>query len=208
MIQAASLLPVIRATRADAAVLLLTLGVTVVFNLITAIAVGVGVAIVLALRTVARSVRMDEVPLDDDANHSDEERALLAEHIIAYRFDGPLFFAAAQRFLFRLTETADVKVVILRMSRVTALDATGTHVLGEAIKHLERRGIVVLLSGIRTTHEGVIAALGIADHLRRDGLLFPDTPSAIAYAREIVTREVKDAGAPADDRRMVQPLPG
>jgi SulP family sulfate permease len=208
MIQAASLLPVIRATRADAAVLLLTLGVTVVFNLITAIAVGVGVAIVLALRTVARSVRMDEVPLDDDANHSDEERALLAEHIIAYRFDGPLFFAAAQRFLFRLTETADVKVVILRMSCITALDATGTHVLGEAIKHLERRGIVVLLSGIRTTHEGVIAALGIADHLRRDGLLFPDTPSAIAYAREIVTREVKDAGAPADDRRMVQPLPG
>jgi sulfate permease, SulP family len=188
MIQAASLLPVIRATRADAAVLLLTLGVTVVFNLITAIAVGVGVAVVLALRTVAQSVRMDEVPLEG-GDHSDEERALLAEHIVAYRFDGPLLFAAAQRFLLRLTETADVKVVIVRMSRVTALDATGAHVLGEAIKHLERRGIVVLLSGIQTTHQGVIDALGVAGHMRGEGLLFPDTPSAIAYARKLVHRD-------------------
>jgi sulfate permease, SulP family len=169
-------------------VLLLTLGVTVVFNLITAIAVGVGVAVVLALRTVARSVRMDETPLAG-GDHSEEERALLAEHIVAYRFDGPLFFAAAQRFLYRLTETADVKVVILRMSHVTALDATGAHVLGEAIKHLERRGIVVLLSGIHATHQGVIDALGVAGHMRREGLLFPDTPSAIAYARELVHRD-------------------
>ncbi|HWB22742.1 MAG TPA: SulP family inorganic anion transporter [Gaiellaceae bacterium] len=194
MIQAASLLPVIRATRADAAVLLLTLAVTVVFNLITAIAVGVAVAIVLALRAVARSVRMDETPLDA-GDHSEEERALLAEHIVAYRVDGPLFFAAAQRFLFRLTETADVKVVILRMSRVTALDATGAHVLGEAIKHLERRGITVLLSGIQPGHQGVIAALGIAAHLRRDGLLFASTPAAIAHARAIV-HEDTTAGKP------------
>ena len=99
---------------------------------------------------------------------------------------GPLFFAAAQRFLLRLTETADVRVVILRMSRVTTLDATGAHVLGEAIEHLERRGITVLLSGIKPGHDGVIAALGVADHLRSDGRVFPDTPTAITEARQLV----------------------
>ena len=67
------------------------------------------------------------------------------------------------------------------MSRVTALDATGAHVLGEAINHLERRGATVLLSGIRAQHDEIIAALGIAEHLRRDGLLVPDTPTAIAH---------------------------
>ncbi len=186
MVASTSLLPVIRATRGDAAVLLLTLGVTVIFDLVTAIAVGVGVAVVLALRQVARSVSVDdELPIDH-AGQSDEERQLLNEHIVAYRFDGPLFFAAAQRFLLRLTETADVRVVILRMSRVTTLDATGAHVLGEAIEHLERRGITVLLSGIKPGHDGVIAALGVADHLRSDGRVFPDTPTAITEARQLV----------------------
>ena len=190
MIQATSLIPIMRATRADAAVLLLTFGITVIFDLITAIAVGVGVAVVLALRTVARSVRMDETPIDG-ADHSEEEQALLAEHIVAYRFDGPLFFAAAQRFLLRLIESADVRVVILRMSNVTALDATGAHVLGEAITHLERRGTVVLLSGVQASHENVISALGVAAHLRTKGLVFPDTPSAIAHARELVHAALK-----------------
>ena len=61
----------------------------------------------------------------DAGEHSAEEHALLAEHIVAYRLDGPLFFAAAHRFLLELSEVADVRVVILRMSRVSTIDATG-----------------------------------------------------------------------------------
>jgi sulfate permease, SulP family len=185
MVEVATLLAIARTTRADAIVLALTFTVTVAVDLVTAVAVGVGVAIVLALRTIARSARLDEVPLDG-GDHSDEERALLAEHIVAYRFDGPLFFAAAHRFLLELTKVSDVHVVILRMSRVTTLDATGANVIGDAITHLEKRGIAVLLSGLRTKHDDVLAALGIAEHLRRDGLLFDDTPAAIAHARRLV----------------------
>ena len=185
MVEVATLLAIARTTRADALVLALTFTVTVAVNLVTAVAVGVGVAIVLALRTIARSARLDEVPLEG-GDHSDEERALLAEHIVAYRFDGPLFFAAAHHFLLELTKVSDVHVVILRMSRVTTLDATGANVIGDAITHLEKRGIVVLLSGLCTKHDDVLAALGTAEHLRRDGLLFEDTPAAIAHARSLV----------------------
>jgi SulP family sulfate permease len=185
MVEVATLLAIARTTRADALVLALTFTVTVAVDLVTAVAVGVGVAVVLALRTIARSARLDEVPLDG-GDHSEEERALLAEHIVAYRFDGPLFFAAAHRFLVELTKVSDVHVVILRMSRVTTLDATGANVVGDAITQFEKRGIAVLLSGLSTKHDDVLAALGIADHLRRDGLLFDDTPAAIAHARRLV----------------------
>jgi SulP family sulfate permease len=185
MVRVSSLLALARATRADAAVLALTFGVTVAVDLVTAVAVGVGVAVLLALRAVARSARLDELAFDS-ADHSDEERALFAEHIVAYRLDGPLFFAAAHRFLLELTEIAHVRVVVLRMSRISTLDATGATALGDAIAHLERRGIVVLLSGISAGHDEVLTALGIADQLRRDGLVFADTPLAIAHAREIV----------------------
>jgi len=181
MVEAASLLALARATRSDAVVLVLTFGVTVAVDLVTAVAVGVGVAVVLALRTIARSARLDEEVLDD-SDHSDEERALFAEHIVAYRFDGPLFFAAAHQFLIELTQVADVRVVILRMSRVSTIDATGGRVLADAIAHLERRGIVVLLSGISSDHDDVLAAVAELDGSR----VFSDTPAAIAEARRLV----------------------
>ncbi|SIN37365.1 SulP family inorganic anion transporter [Micromonospora cremea] len=182
MVEAGSLWALARATRGDALVLVLTFAVTVIWDLVTAVAVGVGVAVVLALRAVARSARLEQVPLDP-GEHSAEEYALLTEHIVAYRLDGPLFFAAAHTFLLELSEVADVRVVILRMSRVTTMDATGAHVLGDAIRRLRGRGITVLLSGITPAHEQVLATLGVADDLRREGLVFPDTPAAIRHAR-------------------------
>ncbi|GAA2691537.1 SulP family inorganic anion transporter [Actinoplanes palleronii] len=182
MVETGALLALARSTRSDALVLFLTFTVTVAFDLVTAVAVGIGVAIVLALRAVARTARVEQIPLES-GDHSAEEHALLAEHIVAYRLDGPLFFAAAHRFLLQLSEIADVRVVILRMSRVSTIDATGAHVLGDAISRLHRRGIVVLLSGIVASHEEVLTTLGIAEQLRRDGHVFADTPTAITHAR-------------------------
>ena len=105
MIESASLLPLRASTRGDAAVLVLTFTVTVAVDLVTAVAVGVGVAVVLALRAVAASASLDEVPLET-GDHSAQERALLSEHIVAYRLDGPLVFAAAHRFLLELSDVA------------------------------------------------------------------------------------------------------
>ncbi|MFI7607593.1 SulP family inorganic anion transporter [Micromonospora sp. NPDC049366] len=184
MVEAGSLWAMARATRGDGLVLVLTFAVTVAFDLVTAVAVGVGVAIVIALRAVARTARVEQVPLDA-GEHSAEEHALLADHIVAYRLDGPLFFAAAHTFLLQLSDVADVRVVILRMSRVSTIDATGAQVLGDAIVRLQHRGITVLLSGIVPGHDQVLTALGVAAQLRRDGLVFPDTPSAIAHARKL-----------------------
>ena len=130
--------------------------------------------------------RLEAVPLGA-SGHDPQEDDLLAEHIVAYRFDGPLFFAAAHRFLLDLADVAFIKVVILRLSRVTTLDATGARVLGDAIAKLENRGIVVILSGIRADHDQILSTLGVADHLRSLGRVFADSPSAIAYARELVT---------------------
>jgi SulP family sulfate permease len=75
--------------------------------------------------------------------------------------------------------------VILRMSRVSTIDATGAQVLGDVITRLQRRGITVLLSGIAPGHDQVLTTLGVAEQLRRDGLVFPDTPAAIRYARTV-----------------------
>ncbi|MFD6060169.1 SulP family inorganic anion transporter [Rhodococcus wratislaviensis] len=186
MVETASILAITRATRADTVVMAATFLLTVVFDLVTAVAVGVGFAAILALRAVAKSARIEQVPLDT-GDHLAEEHDLLREHIVAYRIDGALFFAAAHRFLLELADVADVKVVILRMSRITAIDATGAIVLKDAITKLEHRHITVLISGIKPEHLRPLEALGVFTTTNsEDRHLFDTTPRAIAYARQLV----------------------
>ncbi|MGW3095438.1 SulP family inorganic anion transporter [Streptomyces sp. NPDC001102] len=183
MVEVGSLRAMARATRSDALILVLTAVATLALDLVYAVIIGLAVAGVLALRAVALQARVEQVPLDR-GDHSDEEHALLAEHIVAYRIDGPLFFAAAHRFLLELTEVADVRVVILRMSRVSTMDATGALVLKDAVEKLRRRGIVVLASGIRAGQLQVLESVGALDLLRRDGQEYATTPEAIRAARD------------------------
>ncbi|MEU3013838.1 SulP family inorganic anion transporter [Nocardia asteroides] len=185
MVEAASLAAIARASRGDAIVMMITFGVTVAFDLVTAVVIGIGFALVLAVRAIAREATLQQVPLDD-TDHLGEEHALLRDHIVAYRIDGPLFFAAAHRFLLELTEVADVKVVILRMSRITTLDTTGALVLKDAINKLEHRHISVLMSGLREDHRARLTTMGALPS-GGDDAVFPDTGSAISHARRVVS---------------------
>lgn len=182
MVKVSSLAALLRSTRGDAAVLAITAAATIAFDLVTAVLVGLVVAGFFALRQTAKSARLEEMPLDD-TDHIDEERSLLDQHIVAYRLDGPLFFAAAHDFLLELTDVTRVRVVVLRMSRVTAIDATGAHVLADTISRLEGRHITVLLSGVQPQHEQVLRELGVYDRLAHERHLFGTTPEAIAHAR-------------------------
>ena len=149
--------------------------------------VGLVVAGLYALNQVAKSAHADEVPLDE-GEHSAEEQQLLDEHVVAYRLDGALFFGAAHRFLLEIAEVSDVRVVILRLSRVHTIDATGASVLGDTIKTLEGRGITVLLSGIRDEHNTVFQVLGTYEHLAHEGHVFATTPEAIDHAKRHLLR--------------------
>lgn len=185
MVEVGALRAMIRATRSDAVVLVLTAVATLVLDLVYAVVIGLVVAGALALKAVAQHARMDQVDFTADlpGEHSEEEHALLAEHIVAYRIDGPVFFAGAHRFLLELSEVADARVVILRMSRITTMDATGALVLKDAVEKLNRRGIAVLTSGIRPGQRRALASVGALDLLRREGREYATTPEAIAGAR-------------------------
>jgi SulP family sulfate permease len=176
---------VLRATHSDAAVLLVTAGVTLAFDLILAVEVGVAVAAVLALRLVARSGTASIEPPRVDA---DTERALLAQHILTYRIDGALFFGAAQRFLTELTAVSDVDVVVLRLGDVQVLDATGANALGEIIRELEARHVTVFLQGLQPTHQRTLTAVGAVDRLAHGRHAFADLDDALAHAHDHARR--------------------
>ncbi len=190
-----------RASRSDAAVLVLTAGATLAFDLVVAVLLGLAAAGALALRQIARSARLEEVPLDPD-DHHEAEYTLLAEHIVVYRIEGPMVFTAAHRFLSELSEVAPIRVLVLRLSRVSTIDSTGATVLRNVIDRLEHRGITVYLCGLRPEHTGPLAAIGLLDRLHGQGQVVrlrarrdpgrprpPSRPRARAHRRILIISE-------------------
>ena len=182
MVERHNVRSILRSTRSDALVLVLTAVATVAFDLIVAVEIGVAAAIVLALRKIAGAGAVTRTAVDvevDDATEHD----LLSEHIVAYRIDGALFFGAAQRFLTDLTRVSDVRVVILRLPDLRVLDATGARALAEIVADLEHRHITVLLKGPRPEHERLLRTVGALDHLTSEDHLFVRLDDAVAHAR-------------------------
>ena len=84
-----------------------------------------------------------------------------------------------------------MRVVVLRMSRLAALDATGSSVLADMIRRLEARHVTVLLSGVRPEHTQVLTQLGVYERLAHERHVFDTTPEAIAHARSHAHRAVE-----------------
>jgi sulfate permease, SulP family len=177
---------VLTSTRGDALVFILTALCTLAFDLVTAVEVGLAVAVMLALVRLAGTARAVPEPLTDDGVDRATEHALLAGQVLAYRLDGPLFFAVADRFLREITATTDVRVVILRLGALEMLDATGARVLGEIVEHLRRQGIDVLVKSADDEHRRLLTAVGTLAPLVERGHVFATFPEAVTHAAKHV----------------------
>jgi SulP family sulfate permease len=188
MVERSNVKAVVTATHGDAVVFGVTAAATVALNLVTAVELGLGAAVLLAVVHLARSAQVTAEPLNTDGVDSVLEHSLLHHRVLTYRLDGPLFFAASERFLSALTATADVDVIILRLGSMGMLDATGARGLGELVSRLSSRGITVLLKGVTPEHARVLAAVGALAPLVERGHVFATLPEAVTHAAQHVDR--------------------
>jgi SulP family sulfate permease len=188
MVSVSTLRAVLTSTRADAVVLVVTAVVTVAVDLIEAVQIGLLVAAFFALRSVAKAAAVHREPLPGPARPGDE-------HIALYRLDGAMFFGAADRIHAQIRDDQDALVVVLRLSHLRLVDATGAHALGELVADLERSGVTVLVKGIQPAHLPVLTRVGVLDELRHEKHLFEDLPPAIEHARSHVARAQVGIGA-------------
>ena len=181
MISARTIRKIMRSTRSDALTFSLTAVVTVCFDLIEAVEIGIVIAAFFALRVVARrsSVVWEELP--GPRIPGDERIALL-------RLDGAMFFGAAERISSTIVdaEHRGVSVVSIRMSQLGMLDATGAHTLAEIASELESRGITVIIKGVQAEHRDLLANMGIFEALRHENHLIDSLDEAVAHARSHV----------------------
>jgi len=129
----------------DVATLLVCFGLTVVFDMMVAVSVGVVLAALLFMRRMAE---LTQARLVGEGHPLAATK--LPEGVIVYEIAGPLFFGAAQRALGTIDQLADhVKVVVLDMSDVPAMDATGLVNLESTLNRLKRDGARAILAGVR-----------------------------------------------------------
>lgn len=169
---------ILNSTRSDALAFVLTAVVTVCFDLIEAVEIGIVIAAFFALRTVARRSSVVREELPGPRQPGDERIALL-------RLDGAMFFGAAERISSAITDADQhqVSVVIIRMSQLGMLDATGAHTLAEITEELEARGITVIIKGVQAEHLDLLTNMGIFDALRHQNHMVDSLDDAVAHAR-------------------------
>jgi SulP family sulfate permease len=198
MVSIATVRSIVGSGRSDAMVFIVTALITVSFDLIIAVGIGIVVAAFFALRALSDSSGVYREDLPVPAMPGDEQIAL-------FRLDGALFLGAADKVLERVNAISNVRVVILRMSQLQILDATGARVITDLVHQLERRGITVLIKGIQERHLVMATRVGVISSLRHQNHLFTDLSAAVVHARSHVARSEVGAEGPAAEGPAAEP---
>lgn len=196
---------IVRSTKSDTFVLLLTMLVTILFDLILAIEVGLVAAAILFIVRMSNMFTVDPESLtgaegQPEEPRSEEER-LLHKQVVAYRVDGPIFFGAAERFIDQLVKVdSNIKVVVLRLKRVPVMDATGVTALRAINDRLTRLNIALLVSGLQPQPKALLKRMGVYEEITRDGTSdFVTTELAFEVAERKIAEE--EEAARAKERR-------
>lgn len=136
--------------KSDSAVLIITLVLTVVFDLVVAIGVGIVLAALLFMKRMADVTEgHDWIYVDDEDTDPDHiSLKKVPENTRVYEINGPMFFAASDKFNYILDSTKGIDVLILRMRNVPAIDASGVEMLDKITKRCKKHNIEVVFSHV------------------------------------------------------------
>ena len=147
------------APRSDITVLLVCFVLTVTFDMVVAVVVGVVLAAFLFMR---RMVEISGAQLIGGPHGHAAEG--LPPGVVFYDVAGPLFFGAAEKALGALTTVSgEVHTVIIDLEDVPAVDATGLVALESTIRHLNSQRIKVVLTGVQPQPQRAFARAGLVE---------------------------------------------
>lgn len=143
-----------RANRMDVVILLVTFLLTVFFDLVVAIEIGIVLSSLLFMKRMSESVSVQNaLKFREDSQGAErlfeEELPDVPDGVALYRIQGALFFGAARKFQDTIGDLHETpKVIILRMRDVPFIDATGIQTLKEIVITFKRRHVTTILSGL------------------------------------------------------------
>lgn len=176
----------------DAAVFLTAFGLTVLIDLTVAVEVGMVLAAILFIKRISDTTQI--IAVDEKTETEGPQHSLVGkvvpEGVVVFRVFGAFFFGAADKLENALKNVRqEPRVVILRMRKVLAMDATGLNALDDLYERLRRKGGHLILTGahaqpwLSMERAGFLQKLGV-------GNICADIDAALARSREILAKAV------------------
>ncbi|MBR5090504.1 MAG: STAS domain-containing protein [Ruminiclostridium sp.] len=176
------------APKSDIFMLVVTTVFTVVFDLVVAIGVGMVLAAILFMKRMA-DVTEAHAWTDVDDEDTDVDNILrkkIPEHTRVYEINGPMFFAASERYKYMLDDN-DISVLIIRMRNVPAIDSAGVEALSQIVKRCEREGVNTVFSHVNEQPLHAMTKAGLYDKVGKENFC-SHIDTALARAQEIVSK--------------------
>lgn len=179
------------APKSDLLVLLTTFFITVIFDLVLAIEIGMVLAAFLFMKRMSDVAEVNSVVLDsgEETDQDSESRGRaglsfreglsLPKGVIAYEISGPFFFGAADKFMDNLADLdAHAKAVLLIMTRVPAMDATALFAFRSFKQMCNRHKVALYIIGINEQPWSVLEKAGVVEKIGVDHF-YPNLESAL-----------------------------
>ena len=179
------------ASPSEILVLVATFLLTVIFDLVVAIAAGL---ILAAFLFVKKSADLAEA---HEWSETEGRGKNLPYGTVVYEINGPMFFAASDKFL-QFPIHGDTRVMIVRMAGVTMLDSTAEQNVEKICDYCGEHGVKLLFAHVHEQPLGVMKKCGVWDRLGEDAFC-ENTEAAIARARILMADTTETGGSKSAD---------
>lgn len=180
-----------KSPKSDIAVLLITFILTVCFDLVMAIGVGLALACLLFMKKMADVTDVQGwTYVNDEEDENDPDSIGLKKvpkNTMVFEINGPMFFGAADKFMDIVRETSE-DVLIIRMRSVPAIDATALKTLREIYETCNAHNITLLFSHVNERPMKSLEKSGLAAKVGSENFL-PHIDDALERAKELVNKK-------------------
>lgn len=173
------------APKSDIIVLISTFVLTVIFDLVVAIEIGMVLACLLFIKRMSEETHAESwTYVDDDTQDVDEQLRKLPLQIRVYEITGPLFFGAADAIEHIMVKDFTT-CLVLRMRSVPAIDSTAMNALQDLICVCESKGVTVVFSHVNEQPMKVMQKTGFVELVGEENFC-PNISAALKRAEEII----------------------
>ena len=172
------------APKSDIAVLLITFVLTVVFDLVVAIMVGLVLACLLFMKRMADVADIQEWQYVEITDDPDGRYKPVPPHVMVYEITGPMFFGMADKIPSMADADPDKRVLVLRMRSVPAVDTTAMNSSHKLWEECRQHNIQVVFSHVNEQPMSVFEKAGFCDEVGRE-YFRPNIDAALEYAETL-----------------------
>ena len=175
------------ASKGAVGALLLTFVLTIVFDLVTAIAAGMTITVVLFMKMVSEETEVKGWKYYCDENSEVTHLRELPKSVRVYEINGPMFFGMTDRIT-DISVKEFTRYLIIRMRGVPSLDSSGMNALENLYEYCKENGVQLIISHANEQPMATMRHAGFVDLVGEEHFR-PNIDDAIAHARELVAAD-------------------